>query len=207
VQFAVIDGKDLPGPVSLRIAILRDEKFARQDQPADREKMPVPSFARTRSQRLQFDFLLPVGLELRFEIVLVHQNLPYFYLILLAYPWGVSSFFKYSDHNRTQCGRGPSSGSHTERGGARYIDPCSDQLVSEARLDSEDAGRRSGAKHLTRYRTNSSRPVQARLRLVASLAANSSESKLENAGDNVEAEDCQKQGNQQADSAECCNTF
>jgi hypothetical protein len=75
VQFALIDGKDLPGAVSYRIAILRNEKRAREDQASDREKMSVPALAGARSQRLQFHFLITVGRQLRFKFALVHRDL------------------------------------------------------------------------------------------------------------------------------------
>jgi hypothetical protein len=76
VQLALLDGKYLAGAVSYRIAFLRHEKRAREDQAPDREMMSVPALAGTRDQFLQFNFLVTVGFELRFKFALIRGNLP-----------------------------------------------------------------------------------------------------------------------------------
>jgi hypothetical protein len=43
VQFALSNGKDFPRALSYGIAVLGDEKRAREDQTPDREMMPVPA--------------------------------------------------------------------------------------------------------------------------------------------------------------------
>jgi hypothetical protein len=47
VQLALGDRKHLPGQVDDRVAALLDDKLARDDRPANLEKMPVPPFAGT----------------------------------------------------------------------------------------------------------------------------------------------------------------
>jgi hypothetical protein len=100
VQFALIDGKDLPGAVSNGIAFLRDEKRARDDETPDREKMSVPALAGTRSQLLQFYFLVSVGSELRFEFALVHCDL--LQLLALFSPISTRRPMALEDHRLTR---------------------------------------------------------------------------------------------------------
>jgi hypothetical protein len=72
VGMFMVDREDLSGPVYGSLIVLRDDKGARENEPTDRERMPVLSLCRTRQQVLRFDFRVPVSSKLCLELDLIH---------------------------------------------------------------------------------------------------------------------------------------
>ena len=68
----MVDGEDLPGSVYGSLIVLRDDKGASENEPTDRERMPVLSLCRTRQQVLGFYFRVPVSSKLCLEVDLIH---------------------------------------------------------------------------------------------------------------------------------------
>ncbi|MGN1285361.1 MAG: hypothetical protein ACI4XG_02055 [Bradyrhizobium sp.] len=77
VQFALGNGKYLPRAIGDGFAGLPDNKGSGDHQAADLEMVPMSSLAGARIELLMLDFLETVGLQLPFEIVLVHAALPW----------------------------------------------------------------------------------------------------------------------------------
>ncbi|WP_128970711.1 hypothetical protein [Bradyrhizobium tropiciagri] len=67
VQFALGNGKYLPGAIDDGFAGLPDNEGSGDHQAADLEMMPVPSLARARIKLLTLDFLETVGPSIAFR--------------------------------------------------------------------------------------------------------------------------------------------
>jgi hypothetical protein len=68
--------KTSPGLYIVRCFVLRDDKGASENEPTDREGMPVLSLCWTRRQVLRFDFRVAVGSKVCLEVDLVHVISP-----------------------------------------------------------------------------------------------------------------------------------
>jgi hypothetical protein len=70
------DGKNLPWRIYRSLVVLGHDKGAGENQATDRKGMAVRPLWLSRFQVLGFNFGVPVGSQLRFEVDLVHVISP-----------------------------------------------------------------------------------------------------------------------------------